>query len=197
MGRNVNIVEDLNGKKIVVIYDIRFRGKRKIDWGEVEEYLKQYIGKFFTVLETGDAIYLGNDLPDEFSSSEDTSRLKGTLAKAKANASQSIPELIRIGTKKRHKKKLQEKHNTDAKFGWYRYDSYFALPIIDEKSGEVERHNVFRVELLVRHDKNGKMYLYDIVNIKKRNEHPAWLQGVILARTVTNPFLSLKTDYYT
>lgn len=30
---------------------------------------------------------------DEYSGSEDTARLKGTLAKAKANAAQGVPEL--------------------------------------------------------------------------------------------------------
>lgn len=44
MDRKVNIVEDLDGKKIVMIHDIRFKGKRKIDWEEVEVYLKEYVG---------------------------------------------------------------------------------------------------------------------------------------------------------
>lgn len=61
---------------------------------DVEAYLKQYIEEFFEVIETGDAIFIGKDLPDEFTGSKDTSRLRGTLAKAKANASQGLPELI-------------------------------------------------------------------------------------------------------
>ena len=42
-------------------------------------------------------IYIGKDLPDEYSRSKDTSRLKGGFAKAKANAAQGIPELIEEG----------------------------------------------------------------------------------------------------
>ena len=61
----------------------------------------------------------------------------------------------------------KEKHNKDAKFGWYRYESRFALPVFDE-SGEVERYNVFQVILVVRHAEDGKLYLYDIMNIKKK-----------------------------
>ena len=38
---------------------------------------------------------------------------------------------------------FKEKHNKDAKFGWYRYESRFALPVFDE-SGEVERYNAFQ-----------------------------------------------------
>ncbi|MCH5265523.1 MAG: hypothetical protein J1F02_06465 [Lachnospiraceae bacterium] len=175
MDRNVNIIEDFDRKKIVVIRDIYFRGKRKINWNDVEDYLKQYIGDFFEVIETGDVIYLGTDLPDEFAGSKDTSRLRGALAKAKANAkanaSQGLPELIQIGTKKRFKENLQKKHSINAKFGWYRYDSRFALPVFNP-NGEVERYNVFHVELLVRHDRNGKLYLYDVVNIKKETSTP-------------------------
>lgn len=35
MQRNVNVVEDLDGKKIVVIHDIIFKGKRTMEWTDV------------------------------------------------------------------------------------------------------------------------------------------------------------------
>ena len=92
--RNVSVVEDLDGKRIVIIHDIRFRGKRKINWGEVEQYLKQYIGEVYEIVDSAEAVYIGSDLADEYSGSNDTARLKGALAKAKANAAQGIPELI-------------------------------------------------------------------------------------------------------
>ena len=41
MQRNVNVVEDLDGKKIVVIHDIIFKGKRTMEWTDVEAYLKR------------------------------------------------------------------------------------------------------------------------------------------------------------
>ena len=37
MDRNVNIITDLDGRKIVLINDIRFRSRRGIDWKKVEE----------------------------------------------------------------------------------------------------------------------------------------------------------------
>lgn len=43
MQRKVNVVEDLDGNKIVFIHDIIFKGKRSIEWSEVEEYLKQFV----------------------------------------------------------------------------------------------------------------------------------------------------------
>lgn len=33
--------------------------------------------------------------------------------------------------------------------------------------GEIERYNVFNVIMVIRHAKDGKMYLYEIMNIKK------------------------------
>ena len=64
----------------------------------------------------------------------------------------------------------KEKHSTDAKYGWYRYDSRFALPVYKE-NGEVKGYNVFNVIMVVRHAQDGKLYLYDLVNIKKETSN--------------------------
>ncbi len=169
--RNVSIIWDTDDNKVVVIHDIRFKGKRNICWDEVEEYLKQYIGEFYEIAESADIIHIGNEFADEFRGSQDTARLKGALAKAKANATSGLPELIEIASNKRFKVNLNKKHQKNAKFGWFRYNSRFALPVYDA-NGEVERYNVFHVEMLIRHDANGKLYLYDIVNIKKETSTP-------------------------
>ena len=52
MERNVTVVTDLDGRKFVLINDIRFRAKKREDWKVVEEYLKEYIGEFYEVEET-------------------------------------------------------------------------------------------------------------------------------------------------
>lgn len=54
MGRNVEIVQDANGKWIIMIKEILFKGRQKIQWDEVEVYAKQYVGKCIEVAETGD-----------------------------------------------------------------------------------------------------------------------------------------------
>ena len=51
-------------------------------------------------------------------------------------------------------------------YGWYRYSSRFALPVFGE-DGEITRYNVFNVIMIIRHARDGKKYLYDIINIKK------------------------------
>ena len=151
--RNVSIIEDLNGDRIVVINDIIFKGKRKIEWNDVEEYLQRYVGEFYEIADTKEIIYIGTDLPDEYANSNYTHRLKGTSAKAKANAAQGIPEMIEIATEKL--------------YGWYKYESKFALPVYD-RSGNVERYNIFDALMVIRCSKEHKMYLYDIIEIKKK-----------------------------
>ena len=100
MEKKVNIIEDLDGKKIVMIHDNRFKGKTKGDWDEVEEYLKAYIGEFYEIEETSEKIFISYDFPDEYASSDSRIALKGAVAKAKANAAQGIPELIQIASNK-------------------------------------------------------------------------------------------------
>ena len=113
--RNVSVIQDADGNKIVVINDIVF---------------------------------------------------KGTVAKAKANAAQAIPEMIEIASNGIFEENRKSKHGRDAKNGWYRYDTRFALPVYGE-DGNVERYNIFRGRILIRHASSGKKYLYDILEIKK------------------------------
>ena len=166
MQRNVNVVEDLEGNKIVIIHDVIFKGKRSIEWTDVEEYLKRFVGEEYVIETTGDLIYIGTDLPDEYAHSNYTKILKGANAKAKANAANGLPEIIEIATEKVHKENYKEKHNKDAKYGWYKYTSRFALPVYNDVN-EIERYNVFQVIMIVRHAEDEKMYLYDLMNIKK------------------------------
>ncbi len=168
--RKISVIEDLDGKKIVVINDILFKGKRSIDWDEVEQYLRRFVGESYIVAETADIIYIGTDLPDEYAHSEYTRILKGANAKAKANAIQGIPEMIEIATKRIFRNNSKKKHKRDAQYGWYRYESRFGLPVYDN-SGEIERFNVFRATMVVRHNSDGRLYLYEIVDIKKETSN--------------------------
>ena len=172
MDKKISVISDLDGKKIVVISDIRFKGKRNINWEEVEQYLKEYIGDCYEVVETSDQVYIGSDFPGELKGSEDTKRLYGANAKAKANATQGIPMLLQCATNKRWQENFKGKHNVDAKFGWYRFTTRFALPVYNNDTGDLERFNIFRIEMLIRHAADGNLYLYDMVNIKKETSTP-------------------------
>lgn len=171
MKKNVNVITDLDGRKIVLINDVRFKSRRSFNWDDIEQYLKEYIGQFYEILETCEKIYIGSDFPDEFSSSEDRIKSKGAIARAKANAATAIEGLIQVATNKKEYPDYEEKHGKKAKYGWFRYDTRFGLPVYDE-GGILIRYNIFSAKMLVRRDKNEKLYLYDFIKIKKETCSP-------------------------
>jgi hypothetical protein len=63
------------------------------------------------------------------------------------------------------------KHSKDAKNGWYRYTIRFGIPVYNN-AGDLERYNIFTAIMLVRHDEDGKKYLYDLTTIKKETSGP-------------------------
>ena len=65
----------------------------------------------------------------------------------------------------------------DAKYGWYRFDSRFALPVF-ASDGKVERHNIYHASMLIRHANDNKLYLYDVIDIKKETSNSLGLQGL-------------------
>ena len=171
MKKSVSVIKDENGKKIVVLNELRFKGKEKQEWELIEEYLKEYVGSCVEILESAEIVYIGSDFPDEFTHGKDKTILKGPNAKAKANASLAVEELIQIATNKAYSPDYSEKHGNKAKNGWYRYDTRLALPVFNNE-GEFERYNIFKLRMLVRRDIDGKAYLYDFVQTKKEMSSP-------------------------
>ena len=171
MEKNINVITDLDGSKVVLINDLRFISRSSIDWSLVEKYLLEYVGEFYEIAETSEKIYIGTDFPDEFSHSMDTKGLKGANKKAKANMVSAIGELIQIADHKAESPAYENRHKRKARYGWYRYDTRFGLPVYDE-NGNLERYNIFRTRMLVRCDEDGKLYLYDLVRTKKETSKP-------------------------
>ena len=169
--RSISIIRDEAGKSIALINDIRFKSRRSIDWNEIEKYLKQYVGECFEILETAETVYIGTDFPDEYAHSKDTKNVKGVNEKAKANAITAVGELLEIATGRTEFPDYNNKHGNKAKYGWYRYTTRFGIPVYSEE-GVLERYNIFRARILVRRDEDGKLYLYDVVTIKKETSKP-------------------------
>lgn len=163
--RNFTVIRDENDNKIIVINDIIFKGKN-IVWSDVKEYLKRYVGRYYYISEDDEVIFIGTEFPGEYAGSFYTKSLKGANAKAKANAVQVLPEMIKIASNGIFENNRKEKHSRDAKNGWYRYDTRFAAPIYND-IGNIDRYNIFKARLLIRHASSGKKYLYDIMEIKK------------------------------
>ena len=122
-----------------------------------------------SVIQDIDGNNIGDDLPSEYSGSKYTHSIKGTNAKAKANAVQGIPEMIEIAVGKHFRENKESKHWRNARYGGYRYNSRFALPVY--KDDEIERYNIFHASLIVRYSEDNRMYLYDIIDIKKETSN--------------------------
>ena len=137
-----DIVEDAEGNKVVIINDLRFKSRRNIDWNTVEQCLKEYVGSCVQILETSDEIYIGKDFPDEYTHSKDTKSLKGANRHAKANASQIVEPMIKIAAGKTFAPNYEEKHVADAKYGWYRYDTRFAIPVYNDEGNLRQRYYI-------------------------------------------------------
>ncbi|MEQ2639889.1 hypothetical protein [Coprococcus hominis (ex Arizal et al. 2022)] len=75
--------------------------------------------------------------------------------------------MIEIAVEKHFRENKESKHWRNAMYGWYRYDSRFAIPVYRDDE-EVERYNIFHASLIVRYSEDGKLYLYDVIDIKKK-----------------------------
>ena len=150
------------------VSEIIFRNKQKIPWNDVENYLKKYVDHDCVVEKYGDVIHIPGTFPNEFSESSYTKKLRGALAKAKANSAQVIMEMLKYATNRRWVENKNEKHDKEASGGWYRYDVRFTLPI--EHAGEA-RKNLYLATAVVR-IKSDKLFLYDVINIKKEASTP-------------------------
>ena len=135
------------------------------------KYLERFVGELVEIAETGDIIYLGKDFPDEYAGSKYTRKMKGGRAKAKANAAQGIREMVGIASDKRFRENRKEKHSGDAANGWYYYTTRFAMPVYDNDT-KTENYNIYSDCLVVNCTGKGRMYLYDLVDIKKEASNP-------------------------
>ena len=148
-----------------------FCGKQNISWHpDVEQYLMQYIDTEYTVLSTGDRIIIPKGFTDEYTGSKYTKKLRGGLAKTKANVAQCIGELIQSAFNCRYIENKDEKHSKDASGGWIRYDVIFEMCVKGQNEAEI-RWNSYRGTLVIR-VVDGKKYLYDLINIKKEARRP-------------------------
>ena len=159
-------IRNLNGELLPVIdtqNDTR-------DFDAAEAYLRTLINTdqpFETILWDLQPVYIGKDLPGEYRSSEYTKSMLSKLRDIKMQAATNLEETIVLAEHGEWQENLKEKHNVDAKNGWYRYDTQFAVPILNAKKA-IDHYTVYSATLLIRNDADGKSYLYDLVDIEKR-----------------------------
>ena len=162
---------------VTEIEKIIFLNKQNIPWNDVEQYLKRYIGQTFVVDAYQDCVSISSDFPDEFSESKYTKSLRGALSKVKANSAQIIDLLIKNAVNRRWIENKNEKHRCNASEGWYRYDTYFKIPVKGSEE-QIERFNQYKATLVVRKTARG-LFLYDVLDIKKEASTPLESQETV------------------
>lgn len=140
-----NIFENNNGKSIN---------------NTIKNYLEKHINEYANIIESGQRVYLGEDLPSEYTFSKSSQNLPIADKLAKGRASSGLKEIIENASNRKYEKNRKAKHNTDAKYGFYKYDTSFSF----DYNG---KEQIYKGTIVIRNDVDGKKYLYDIVNIKK------------------------------
>ena len=154
------------GGKVIPVLDTQ---KDTRDYSVAEAYLKTLVDTehpFATILMDAQPVYIGKDLPGEYRSSEYTKTLRKAIRDVKMQAATNLDEMLLLAENGEWHENIKEKHKVDAKNGWYRYSTQFAVPVLDMKKS-VDHYTVYSGTLLIRNDADGKSYLYDLLDIKK------------------------------
>lgn len=140
------------------------------DFKAAEAYLKTLVDAdhpFSTILADAHPVYVGKDLPGEYKSSEYTKTMKPALRKIKMQAATNLDEMLLLAENGEWRENVKPKHSKDAQNGWYRYDTQFAVPILNAKKA-IDHYTVYGGTLLIRNDADGKSYLYDLLDVEKK-----------------------------
>lgn len=160
------MIRNVGGKTMTVIdteNDTR-------DFKAAEAYLKTLVDAdhpFSTILADAQPVYVGKDLPGEYKSSEYTKTMKPALRKIKMQAATNLDEMLLLAENGEWRENVKPKHSKDAQNGWYRYDTQFAVPILNAKK-DIDHYTVYGGKLLIRNDADGKSYLYDLLDVEKK-----------------------------
>lgn len=158
---------EVNGKKIAWIENSPLTNKELKDYKKIAAYIAEHIGEAYTIIESGNKVYIGESLPGEYTQSKYTTALlkdRPTVLRAKNKAIGNFGEIIEIATNRRWER-TKHTDNKDAKYGVYRYNSAFAFPV--KQNDKITGVRAYDVELVILNASDGKKYLYDIVNIKE------------------------------
>lgn len=168
----VNAIPDVQfaireiGGKVMPVLDTQ---KDTRDYSVAEAYLKTLVNTehpFSTILMDAQPVYIGKDLPGEYRGSKYTQGMEAKLRLVKMQAATNLDEMLLLAENGEWHENIKEKHKVDAKNGWYRYSTQFAVPVLDIKKS-VDHYTVYSGTLLIRNDADGKSYLYDLLDIKK------------------------------
>ena len=165
-GKTQYQIRQLDGKTTVVLdtqNDTR-------DYKAAETYLKTLVNTakpFSAILTDALPVYIGKDLPSEYKGSEYTLGMNRALREVKMQAATNLDEMLLLAENGEWRENVKDKHRRDAQNGWYRYETQFAVPVLNAKKA-VDHYTVYSGTLLIRNDADGKSYLYDMIDVEKK-----------------------------
>ena len=151
---------------MIKIEKLVYTNKNKINWKVVEKDLDRFVDKSYINKVTNKNIFIDRRSIDELTHSNYTIKLKGKLRLIKANLVLHIEDIINDMNNERWQEDIGTKHKSIAKLGWNRYDIKFLFPLRNEE-GEFIDMTEYKATCVVRISEDNKLYLYDIINIKK------------------------------
>lgn len=135
-----------------------------------EAYLKTLVNAehpFSTILVDAQPVYIGRDLPGEYKGSEYTHGMNRALREVKMQAATNLDEMLLLAENGEWRENVKPKHSKDAQNGWYRYETQFAVPVLNAKKA-IDHYTVYGGTLLIRNDADGRSYLYDLLDVQKK-----------------------------
>lgn len=122
--------------------------------------LNKKIGTYIKHIESGQKIYIGEDLPGEYTYSRSSQSLTIYKKYIKAIIINNLEDIIKHCYNRDYEPNHKNRHIVDGKYGFYRYKIKFSVKL-DKKE------EYYEAVVLLRNDANKKKYLYDILGIKK------------------------------
>ena len=176
-GEEINrksVAELSDGTRIAIedtnLLDLKPESMKMSDF--IYDYLRDHINENEIAQATSDVIYLGADLPNEYIASDYTKDLiRGNRKKLiiKNRAAGILLDAIVAADNKNGPNPAKHPKNKNAKLGVYKFNTKLAFPVKD-RAGNIASYNVYSAQLIVNHNSNGKLELYDIMDINSDNQ---------------------------
>lgn len=172
-GTRYQVMADPNGTPYVVVPrnvfdEANVNGEKVTKY--VENILKQNVGDVRQIMGSSEVVYIGTDFPGEFTGSNTTRTMRSNQPNyftLKFNSSPEIGEMLGIASNGNWTPNKKQKHDRDAKYGWYRFTTRVLVP---KKNGNYHK---YRCRMLVRWAADNNLYLYDVESIKTAGSLPS------------------------
>lgn len=118
----------------------------------IKKALIAEIGKHYTLIESNQEVYLDETFSKEYAFSKYSKSLSPKDMALKGDLIMAINFLINYASSRKHQRAKHNTHSIDAAYGFYKYKTTYK-----DYYGKIRK-----AVLVIRNDKDGKKYIYDI-----------------------------------